>query len=91
MAQSSPHSVHLALEPLEDRLVLSTAAYIGTLYVDLLHRVPKAAEIAPWVQAINNGMSPTAVAAAFTSSPEYLNEVVQASYQLYLNRAATPA
>ncbi len=91
-SSSSPsHHVHLELEALEDRCVLSTAAYVSTLYVDLLHRVPQASEVAPWVTAINNGMSPAAVATAFTDSPEYLNDVVQASYQLYLNRPATPS
>ena len=74
-SSSSPsHHVHLELEALEDRCVLSTAAYVSTLYVDLLHRVPQASEVAPWVTAINNGMSPAAVATAFTDSPEYLNE-----------------
>jgi hypothetical protein len=88
---SSSHPVHLQLELLEDRCVLSTAAYVSSLYVDLLHRVPASSEVAGWVAAINSGESPSAVALAFTTSPEYLNDTVQAAYQLYLNRQPSPS
>ncbi len=112
MPQSSTspsNAVHLALEPLEDRCVLSTAAYVTALYVDLLHRVPTASEMAGWVRAVNSesesvalgltasqaasygGLTALQAATAFTASPEYLNDTVQAAYQLYLNRAAAPA
>ena len=92
MPHSSPsNSVHLELESLEDRCVLSTAAYVSALYVDLLHRAAAPSEIAPWVAAIDNGASPSAVATALTTSPEYLGDVVQATYRLYLNRTAAPS
>ncbi len=105
----SSHSVHLELEPLEERCVLSTAAYVTALYVDLLHRVPAASEMNGWVRAINTetlslnagisasqaasygGLTASQAATAFTTSPEYLNNTVQAAYQLYLNRPAAPA
>ena len=108
MSQSS-HRVHLELEALEERCVLSTAAYVTSLYVDLLHRIPAAGEANAWVHSINSypppaGIpnawynpsiwppeSPAAVAALFTSSPEYLNDTVQAVYQLYLNRTPAPS
>jgi Domain of unknown function (DUF4214) len=100
MSQSS-HPVHLELEPLEERCVLSTAAYVTALYVDLLHRVPAASEMLGWVRTLNfgtgfvasivGGQNPAEVAADFTTSPEYLNDTAQASYQLYLNRPAAPS
>jgi Domain of unknown function (DUF4214) len=100
-SKSHSHPVHLELESLEERCVLSTAAYVSALYVDLLHRIPRATEMAGWVStlnfgtspvaAINGGLSPAQVAADFTSGTEYLNDTVQASYQLYLNRPAAPA
>src|ERR1019366_1272625 len=97
MSQSS-HRVHLELEALEERCVLSTAAYVTTLYVDLLHRVPAASEVNSWVMAINswerinlNGLSPAAAATAFTTSPEYLNDTVRVAYQIYLNRTPAPS
>jgi Domain of unknown function (DUF4214) len=97
-SKSSAHSVHLELEPLEDRCVLSSAAYVTSLYVDLLYRIPAASEVNGWVMAINswerinlNGVSPAAAAAAFTTSPEYLNDTVRAAYQIYLNRTPAPS
>ncbi len=106
---SPSHPVRLELEPLEERCVLSTAAFVTTLYVDLLHRIPAASEMAGWVRAVNietlslnggltasqaasnGGLTASQAATAFTTSSEYLNDTVQASYQLYLNRAAAPA
>lgn len=100
-SKSSAHSVHLELESLEERCVLSTAAYVTALYVDLLHRIPRATEMASWVSTLNfgtspvaasvGGLSPAQVAADFTTTPEYLNDTVQAAYQLYLNRPAAPS
>ncbi len=97
-SKSPLHPVHLELEPLEERCVLSTAAYVTALYVDLLHRIPAASEMAGWVNSINdgaaqalNGLSPAAVAGAFTSAPEYLNDTVRAAYQLYLDRVPAPS
>ena len=40
-----------------------------------------------WVNALNVGTAPAAVVQEIEQSPEYLNDVVRALYQHYLNRA----
>ena len=48
-------SVFLQVETLEDRCLLSSAAYVTALYQDLLHRNPAPAEVANYVALLDGG------------------------------------
>ena len=55
---SRPHSRRPQVEPLEDRLVPTTAGYVEGVYATLLHRAPGAPELASWVAALDAGTPP---------------------------------
>jgi hypothetical protein len=65
------------------------APWINSLYFDLLGRAPAQAEVNGWLNVLNSGVSPDAVANAFATSTEHLSERVDNDYQLFLGR--TPA
>src|SRR5258708_37139930 len=87
---SREDSARPQLEALEARCLPSSAAYVTALYSDLLHRTPAAAEVAGWVSTLNAGVSPSDVALAFTLSPEYLTNLIQADYKFFLGRQPAP-
>jgi len=89
-SSGSIHYVSLEVEALEDRQVLSTASYVTGLYTTLLHRTPAPSEVAPWVTAIDAGVSPQAVALEITTSQEFENNLVVSDYQNILGRAPSP-
>jgi len=82
--------VRLQVEALEDRYVLSTTSYVNALYTDLLHRPGSPGEVAGWAAQIDNGLPPVQATAAFTSSAEFLSNLVRADYQLFLQRQPLP-
>ncbi len=82
-----------ALEPMEDRVVLTAAATphqatVTQLYQDLLHRLPDAGGLAFWTNQLDAGANTGAVAAALTHSGEFHRGEVDGVYQRLLNRAA---
>lgn len=68
--------------------------WVGNLYHDVLGRTnsdaPSASEIGYWVNRLDNGASPAWVASQFIDSTEAHGFVVDADYQLILNRAPDP-
>lgn len=65
--------------------------FVDMLYFKLLRRAPDAAGAADWVQKLDDGRSPRAVAAAFLAAEERLALVIEAAYQQILLRQATSA
>jgi hypothetical protein len=60
--------------------------FLTALYKDALKRSPDAGGLAAFTQALNQGASREQVAAAVFGGLEYLQDLVQTFYQLYLNR-----
>jgi lysophospholipase L1-like esterase len=77
----------LQVERLQDRCLPSSTAYVTTLYEDLVHRTPSAAEAAGWVRILDAGVSTRYVARSFASSYEYRSDQVTADYGRFLHRA----
>jgi hypothetical protein len=90
-AGGSPHSSVLEVELLEGRCLLSTASYVSALYSNLLQRAGAPAEVAGWTAAINSGISPLQIAAAFINSPEFKTDLIVSDYQNLLGRQPSPA
>src|SRR5262249_36091180 len=61
---------------------------LTALYQDALSRAPDAGGLAAFSQALQLAASRQQVAAAIFASPEYLQDLVAGSYQLYLKRPA---
>jgi hypothetical protein len=68
----------------------SNTDFVTGLYTDLLGRPPDAG-LAGWVQLLVNGASRNSVIQGFLRSTEYLGDVVQLDYHLYLLRAGSTA
>jgi uncharacterized delta-60 repeat protein len=66
-------------------------AWVTGMYHDLLGRTPSAGEVQGWVNALNNGASPSAVAFGFAASKERETQRVVLNYQTYLGRTASQA
>ena len=66
------------------------AGWVQGMYHDLLGRAPSDAEVNGWVNALNNGVSPSAVAFGFAASAEREGQRVQSNYKTYLGRFASP-
>jgi hypothetical protein len=62
-------------------------AWVTGMYQDLLGRTPGADEVQGWVNALNAGTRPDAVALGFAASPERESQRVRFNYQTYLGRA----
>jgi hypothetical protein len=67
------------------------AGWVTGMYQNLLGRTPAQSEVDAWVQQLNNGMSPSAVAYGFAASYERESQRVAADYLKYLGRAASQA
>jgi hypothetical protein len=65
-------------------------AWVTGMYQDLLGRTPSAAEVQGWVNALNSGTPPAAVALGFAASQERETQRVAANYQTYLGRSPRP-
>jgi hypothetical protein len=65
-------------------------AYVASVYQLLLDRIPDPSS-SVWVNDLNNGASPASVVLGVQGSSEYLNDQVNAMYQLYLKRPADTA
>jgi hypothetical protein len=90
-SSSRARSVLLQVESLEERRVLSTAAYVSALYTTLLHRAPDAAGVASWASLIDQGaLSPAQVTSDFTTSAEFRTNLIEADYQQLLGRTPQP-
>jgi uncharacterized delta-60 repeat protein len=63
----------------------TTSGFVTGVYRDVLHRSPDGGAQS-WIQAINNGMSRAAAAAAILASPESDQDVVEGFYHRFLNR-----
>src|SRR5690349_3554259 len=69
----------LSVEALEDRQMLSATvptpheALVTAMYQDVLSRQPDAGGLAGGTQALDQGVSPAAVASALTHSDEYFS------------------
>lgn len=66
----------------------SEALYVQAAFEAALGRSPDPASLAGFVNALNNGMSPTTFAMTLTHSTEYYNDVVDRAYEQYLGRTA---
>jgi len=69
---------------------VSNVSYVDALYVDILGRAPDAAGEAYWVSALENGMSRDRVALSFFNTQEYATRIINADFNLVLNRNAEP-
>lgn len=69
----------------------TTNGYISNVYSVLLGRLPSNIEFSFWVGQASAGETPGQIAAAFTTSSEYISDLVGSLYQQYLNRPAEPA
>ena len=67
------------------------AGFVSNLYSNLLNRTPGLSELAYWRSLLDFGVPRSTIVASFLTSTEYLLDVVQASYQTYLHRAADVA
>jgi PKD repeat protein len=98
----SPRAKKLFLELLEDRTLLDSGLgiipgltdtepnrFATGLYFDFLHRMPDPTEVVPWVSALGGGMPRAAMAAQFTHSPEYFNNLIVEDYGRLLARPAS--
>ncbi len=68
----------------------TTSGFVTGLYRDVLHRSPDTGE-QYWIQAINNGSSMAAVAAAILASAESDEDVIDGFFHRFLNRAGDSA
>jgi hypothetical protein len=66
------------------------AAWVQSLYQNLLNRTPEPAEVNGWLGNLSQGASPQAVAAAFAGSTERLSDKVVMDYEHYLGRMPAP-
>jgi hypothetical protein len=69
---------------------VASAAYVESLYRDLLGRGSDTAGTAAWLDELRNGMTLEKVASAFWFSTERMQRVVDHYYHTYLGRAADP-
>jgi hypothetical protein len=67
------------------------AGWITGMYLNLLGRTPAAGEVQYWVNQLNSGLAPAAIAFGFAASQERESQRVQADYQLYVGRSASSA
>jgi hypothetical protein len=65
--------------------------FVNLIYLDLLGRSPSAGELAIAGQLDSASLTRLQVAAALTSSPEFLTRQVSGYYQLLLHRSPAPA
>ena len=92
----------LQLELLEDRRLPTSGLgqisgltdtpqelFVTGLYYDVLYRVPNPSDVASWVNVLNAGTTPTAIALAFTGSTESHDNFILDNYNNYLGRDAT--
>jgi hypothetical protein len=63
------------------------AGWITSMYEKLLGRDPDQAGLTAWLNALNNGVSPSAIALGFAASPEREGQRITADYEIYLGRA----
>jgi hypothetical protein len=89
-AASFRSHTRLKVESLEDRCLPSSSSYVSALYTGLLERPGSDAEVAGWVAQLDGGVPPAALTTAFTTSPEFLTNLVEADYQAFLQRTPTP-
>jgi hypothetical protein len=63
------------------------AGWVEALYQDVLGRTPSASEVNGWVQALNSGVTPAAVALTFVTSSEREGQLVTRDYEQFLGRS----
>jgi Domain of unknown function (DUF4214) len=79
------------VECLEARCAPSITQYVNALYNDFLLRSPTPSEAMVWASELRHGANPTQIALDFTTSPEYLNDLIEADYQTFLGRQPSAA
>jgi hypothetical protein len=67
------------------------ASWVEALYQDVLGRTPSASEVNYWVQVLNAGVTPAAVALTFVNSSEHEGQLVNQDYEQFLGRSPSPA
>lgn len=87
----SSFSYRPTVEALEARSLLDANAFVRSLYINILQRVPADAEINGWVSSIQSGMATSAVTAAFVGSSERFGLMVSQEYSNLLGRSVDPA
>jgi V8-like Glu-specific endopeptidase len=66
-------------------------AWVKGMYHDLLGRAPDAAGLNAWLDQLQHGADPAAIALGFAASAEREGQHVTADYQRYLGRPPVPA
>src|SRR5436305_1170736 len=79
------------VEALEARSLLDANAFVRSLYVNILGRIPGNGEINGWVSSLNSGMTTAAVTAAFVGSNERFGLMVNQEYSALLGRRVDQA
>jgi hypothetical protein len=100
-SNSSPPSTSAVLVNVANALIHSDEFFTNLVtqdYMQLLHRVPSAAEVASWVSQSKGGLGDEQALAGFTSSPEYYLQAggtdpgwLDALYRDVLGRSADAA
>jgi uncharacterized protein YkwD len=67
----------------------SSAAWISSMYQDLLGRTAAQSEIDQWMQKLSDGMAPSDVAYGFAASPEREGQRISNTYLAVLGRKAS--
>ena len=81
----------LSVQRLEDRTTPSSSTYIASMYTNLLHRAPSAAEVAGWAAQLDSGMPALAITTAFVRGREYQDNFIRSCYQLFFSRQPSAA
>jgi hypothetical protein len=88
----------LQVESLEERTVpvvtnlgaVAPGQFVSSLYADVLHRQPQAAESEIWSLSLDNGASTGQLVRGFIDSREYRTNLIDQTYQKYLHRNPEP-
>lgn len=70
--------------------VVQDAAFVRSLYRDLLRRDTRPGEVESWINAVRQGMSHQEVIASIVESDEHRGVLVQSYYSQFLGRRALP-
>jgi hypothetical protein len=91
MTEPQVLSILLASPEYYQKVGGTDAAFITSLYQDILGRPPMAAELAAWVNGVLPTLGRLGVALAFLNTLEYRQDVVTGYYLNMFNRSPSPA
>jgi hypothetical protein len=91
--QCKSRKTKVMVESLEDRLALdgSRAAFITSVYEDVLDRAPTPAELSNWTSQLQKGVSDTTFATALVQSPEHRGLEVEDIFEQVMHAKADAA